>query len=156
MKEVILKRPPPRSPKTTSAPQVYTNAAKSDVCQGFVWTAIAYGQAVGRGCALARAVGLRSTREGIFSGTRLIRMDSIIVDGLSALLSGVTAGRLGRRNGPKSAERRLQAFRGGGWVMIPLTLIDTTVKTAKHGAASVEVTGRSSFEVRVAGHGPNA
>ena len=83
-------------------------------------------------------------------------MDSIIVDGLWALLSGVTAGRLGRRNGPKSAERRLKVFRGGGWVMIPLILIDTRVKAAKHGAASVEVTGRSSFEVRVAGHGPNA
>ena len=76
-------------------------------------------QAVGRGCAVARAVGLRSTREGSFSGTRLIRMDSIIADLFWALLYGVTAGRLGRRNGPKSAERRLKAFRGGGWAMIP-------------------------------------
>lgn len=83
-------------------------------------------------------------------------MDSIVVDALWALLYGVTAGRLGRRNGPKSAERRLKTFRGGGWVMIPLILLATTVKTSKRGAASVEVTGRSSFEVRVTGHGPNA
>jgi len=39
--------------------------------------------------------------------------------------------------------------------MIPLVLVDTRVKTSKHGAASVEVTGRRSFEVRVDGHGPN-
>jgi hypothetical protein len=83
-------------------------------------------------------------------------MDSIIADGLWALLYGVTAGRLGRRNGPKSAERRLRVFRDGGWVMIPLILIDTRVKTSKHGAASVEVARRRSFEVRVAGHGPNS
>jgi hypothetical protein len=38
--------------------------------------------------------------------------------------------------------------------MIPLILLVTTVKTSKHGAASVEVTGRRSFGVRV--DGPNA
>ena len=82
-------------------------------------------------------------------------MDSIIGDLFWGLLSGVTIGRLGRRNGPRSAERRLKNFREGGWVMIPLVLVDTRVKTSKHGAASVEVTGRSSFGVRVDGHGLN-
>jgi hypothetical protein len=82
-------------------------------------------------------------------------MGSIIGDLFWGLLSGVTIGRLGRRNGPRSAERRLKDFREGGWVMIPLVLVDTRVKTSKHGAASVEVTGRSSFGVRVDGHGLN-
>lgn len=39
--------------------------------------------------------------------------------------------------------------------MIPLILVDTKVKATKRGAASVEVTGRSSFEVRVDGHVPH-
>jgi hypothetical protein len=82
-------------------------------------------------------------------------MDSIIGNLCWGLLYGVTAGRLRRRNGPKSAERRLKNFREGGWVMIPLVLVDTRVKTSQHGAASVEVTGRRSFEVRVDGHGLN-
>ena len=82
-------------------------------------------------------------------------MDSIIGDLFWGLLTGVTIGRVRRRNGPKSAEQRLKNFRDGGWVMIPLVLVDTRVKTSKHGAASVEVTGRRSFGVRVDGHGLN-
>jgi len=82
-------------------------------------------------------------------------MGPIVGDLFWGLLSGVTIGRLGRRSGPRPAERRLKNFREGGWVMIPLVLVDTRVKTSKHGGASVEVTGRSSFEVRVDGYGLN-
>lgn len=39
--------------------------------------------------------------------------------------------------------------------MIPLILVDTKVKTTKRGTVSVEVMGRSSFEVRVDGHVPH-
>jgi hypothetical protein len=118
--------------------------------------AIANDPAVGRVRAAAGAVALRSTPTRNLQRNETDSMDSIIADGLWALLYGVTAGRLGRRNGPKSAERRLKVFRDGGWVMIPLILIDTRVKALKHGAASVDVTRRSSFGVRVAGYGPNA